>query len=564
MKNKKIIVLLSALAVIAIIGVTRLIPGDDLQSMPVPPSPVVSSDHQSNDSSLPNLTQPAKSNTDSPARTQPTAVPSSPADPPTQPQRTDNAAKQTAIRQSVVNEHTYYPLQIPNDPGYPGNWVLQKVNAVPAWDISIGNSQTIVAVIDTGFALDHEDLNSSWALNSGEMGLTKAGDRCWTGTPQDKQTNSCDNDGDGYKNNWRGWNFYLGDNNPMAGRGNSTGAAVSHGTETAGLTGAAGNNNLGIATINWRTKIMPLQALSDDGPGYTSDIAAAIYYAVDHGASVINMSLGGATFDASLSDATDYAYRHNVVIVAAAGNCGTGTEPGCQSGPAGAMGYPALNDHVVSVGASDINNQRASFSSYGPALSLIAPGSGSIVAPTWSPTNGTSLYSSALYGTSFASPQVASLASLIKSVRPNSSAEDIRALLLGTATKVPAMNNDNFTNEYGHGIINAGSALTVASSLNTTPSMPKLLQAGSAKSEHTFLSNDILGSGCVAPVNTYCSIWLRDNQTGQERYLPYQQITGASSEVGWSWSGAMLANGSWDIQAVQGDNRSTRYGLTNK
>lgn len=471
--------------------------------------------------------------------------------------------KQTTIRKTASKEYTYYPLSTANDPGYASNWAIQKVNAPAAWNISTGNGQTVVAVIDTGFALNHDDLRNNWFINLNESGTTKSGDRCWTGTAHDKSNNNCDDDNNGYIDDWRGWNFSVGDNNPMAGRTNPIGAGVAHGTQTSGLVGASGNNNLGITTINWNTKIMPLQALSDDGPGYTSNITAAIYYAVDNGADVINMSLGGSELDPDLKTATDYAYNHGVVVVAASGNCGTGTEQGCSGLPAGAMGYPALNDHVISVGATTVSDQRASFSSYGPDLDTVAPGSGTISSTTWTAGNSTSLYTSSLSGTSFASPQVASLASLIKSIRPDSTADDITALILATTTKLSAMNNAPYTNEYGHGVINANAALTVASSLNSMSSAPKLLQAGGAISEHRYSITDSLGSGCNITVNSYCSIWFRDDITGRERYLPYQK-TNQQGLAGWSWNGALLPISNWQIRAVQGVYRSTPYPLGSK
>lgn len=473
---------------------------------------------------------------------------------------TPDSTKQTQVRQAVSNEHIYYPLQTANDPGYASNWAIQKVNAPAAWDISTGNGQTVVAVIDTGFALNHDDLKNNWYLNSGENGNTIAGDNCWTGDPQNKATNSCDDDNNGYIDDYRGWNFSIGDNNPQAGRTNAYGVGVSHGTQTAGLVGAAGNNNTGITTINWNTKIMPLQVLSDDGPGYTSNVVAAVYYAVDNGADVINMSIGGSDYDADLKTATDYAYSHNVVVVAAAGNCGTGTEQGCTGLPAGTMGYPALNDHVISVGATTVSDQRASFSSYGPDLDIVAPGSGTINTTTWTPSNGTSLYTSSLSGTSFSSPQVASLASLIKSIRPSSSADDITALILATSTKLSIMNGLPYTNEYGHGIINASAALTVASSLNSISSIPKLLQSGGSVTEHRYASTDNLSSGCNATSGAYCSVWFRDNSNGRERYLPYT-LANQQGSTGWSWNGSFIPSSSWTIKAVQGDNRSSSYFL---
>jgi len=484
-------------------------------------------------------------------------------DPIQQLEPTTNSPKQNTIRQSIDKEKLYYPLLNANDPGYASNWAIQKVNAPAAWNISTGNGQTIVAVIDTGFALNHDDLKDNWLINSNETGNTKTGEICWTGISKDKSTNNCDDDDNGYVDDWRGWNFSIGDNNPIAGRTNINGIGVSHGTETAGLVGATGDNETGITTINWNTKIMPLQALSDDGPGYTSDITAAIYYAVDNGADVINMSLGGSEYDPSLKTATDYAFNHNVIIVAAAGNCGTGTEQGCDELPIGAMGYPALNDHVISVGASTSNDQRASFSSYGPDLDVVAPGSGTINSPTWTPNNSTSLYAASLYGTSFASPQVASLASLIKSIRPNSSVDDITALILATTTKLSIMNNAPYTEELGHGIINANTALTVATALNNVISSPRLLQAGGAISEHSYTTNDTLGSGCGLTNGSYCTIWFRDDHNGRDRYLPYQQTT-QQNLAGWSWSGAILPSSYWQIRAVQGDYRSTSYYLSSK
>ncbi|MDB5168630.1 MAG: peptidase and in kexin sedolisin [Candidatus Saccharibacteria bacterium] len=516
-----------------------------------------------NNSSRPTMTEEDKKQADAPGEKQPTITP--PNTNTTAPSRNtiSNSPKQDEVRQSIKDEYTYYPLLTSNDPGYAANWAVQKVNAPAAWNTATGNGKTVVAVVDTGFALNHEDLKNNWFTNAGESGNTQLGDRCWTGLADNKTTNACDDDNNGYIDDWRGWNFSGGDNNPTTGRTNPAGVAVAHGTEVAGLVGAAGNNATGIVTINWNTKVMPLQVLSDDGPGYTSDVAAAIYYAVDNGADVINLSLGGGIFDPALKEATDYAYVNKVVVVAAAGNCGTGNESGCQNYPAGSISYPALNDHVIAVGATTVNDQRASFSSYGPALDVVAPGSGTIVSPTWTSSNDTTLYSGALYGTSYASPQVASLASLIKSIRPSSSVDDITALLSASTTKLPIMNGSIYTNELGHGVINAESALTVAQSLNATSAVPKLLQAGGPVSEHRYSATDTLGSGCTTNAAGYCTVWMRNAYNGHERYLPYQAVN-TQLITGWTWSGSMLQSGEWQIRAVQGDSRSSVYSLSNK
>jgi subtilisin family serine protease len=431
-----------------------------------------------------------------------------------------------------------------------------------AWDRSTGNG-AVVAVIDSGFALTHEDLASQWYQNGGETGMTVNGGRCWTGTSVSKSSNSCDDDNNGYQDDWRGWDFVDVNNTPQAGQTNPNGAGVAHGTEVAGLVGAAGNNGMGTATMSWNNKIMPLQALSDDGSGYTSSVASAVYYAVDNGASVINMSLGGSTNDSTLAQAIRYAYDRGVVVVAAAGNCGTGSEQGCDPANPGAMGYPALNPYVIAVGATTSGNARASFSSYGPGLDVSAPGSGTLVSTMWSSTNQTSSYATSLYGTSFASPIVASYVGLIKSIRPSSTVDDVTALVNATAFKPTAMGTAPYSTTLGHGIIDADAGLRVAASLNSTAGTPQLLQTGDSISEHNFETASMMSSGCKAAAGNYCTVWAR-NPAGYDRYLPYVQAD-ANGLAGWSWPGSWLIDGDWSMRVRSGNAISTTpYQLFNK
>lgn len=465
----------------------------------------------------------------------------------------DRAPRQTEIQASVKKEYPYQALGMSNDPLTKTSWALTNTKAQAAWDISTG-SNVVVAVIDSGFALQHEDLINQWYTNAGELGQTQVGDRCWSGVAVDKSTNACDDDNNGYVDDWRGWDFVSRTNNPQAGKTNPAGNGVSHGTEVAGLVGATGNNGKGIATYSWNTRLLPLQVLDDNGSGYTSGVISAIYYAVDRGAQVINMSLGGDTDDPALAQAISYAYSHNVVVVAAAGNCGTGQEYGCDPTKPGAMGYPALNRHVIAVGAATSANTRASFSSYGPGLDVIAPGSGTIASPMWLASNQTSAYASSLYGTSFSSPLVAGYVALIKSIRPNTSVDDITAIVDGSAQKPPAMNSVTFTNEYGHGIINAQQSLVVGTTLTGSASAPTLKQTGSAFSEHAFNNTTTLSSGCETSLTTYCTVWAYDGR-GYDRYLPYTLTT--SERAGWTWSGSVLGAGEWRVYARSGDQTST-------
>jgi subtilisin family serine protease len=472
------------------------------------------------------------------------------------------APKQAAIKRQTSVEYLYRALRASNDPLPQQSWVMNATKMQTAWDRSVGNG-VVVAVIDTGFALAHEDLVGQWYQNPNETGMTTTGGRCWTGTSLNKATNNCDDDGNGYVDDWRGWDFANIDNSPQAGAANPNGSGVAHGTEVAGLVGATGNNGIGTATISWNNKIMPLQALSDDGSGYTSSVASAVYYAVDNGAAVINMSLGGTTNDPYLAGAIAYAHNHGVVVVAAAGNCGTGTEQGCDTAKPGAMGYPALNPYVIAVGATTSSNIRASFSSYGPALDVSAPGSGTLISPMWHSSNQTSAYATSLYGTSFASPIVASYVGLIKSLRPSSTVDDITALVDATSSKPAAMSSAPYLTQYGHGIIDADSGLRVAASLNQTSGTPELLQTGSAISEHSFKPSDTLSSGCKATSGNYCTIWAQ-NTAGYDRYLPYVQAD-INGQAGWSWPGSWLADGDWAISSRSGNAVSIGpYQLLNK
>lgn len=465
----------------------------------------------------------------------------------------NSAPRQAEITKKITNKYLYRTMLTPNDPSYSSNWPLQKMHAPAAWNISTGSPAAIIAVIDSGFALAHEDLAESWYLNPGENGTTASGDICWTGSPAAKASNHCDDDGNGYVDDYRGWNFYDVTNLPQTGLTNPAGTGVSHGTSVAGIAGAAGNNSKGNVSLNWNAKIMPLQALSDNGIGYTPEVVSAIYYAVDNGASVINLSLGGDTVDQSLKDAIVYAHDHNVVVVAAAGNCGTGSESNCEGVPAGSMSYPATEQYVISVGATNQQDQKASFSSYGPMLDVVAPGSGSLIAPRWTPGNQTSGYSAALSGTSFSAPQVSGLVSLIKSIRPSTSVEDITALVLATATKIGSLDSQLYNEQLGHGLVNANQALVVASSLNVAPqSGLTLLQAGGYQSEHSYGASEMLGSGCEVQRQTYCAIRFGREVVGFDRYLPYK-FSNDTGAAGWNWNSAMLGTGLWQIRAVQGE-----------
>jgi subtilisin family serine protease len=302
----------------------------------------------------------------------------------------------------------YRAMATPNDPLFQYQWHLNKISAPLAWDISKSSSSVKVAVIDSGFALDHQDLTNKF----------------------DKAN---------------AYDFINNDSVPMAG---DSGAYVYHGTMVAGLVGASTDNGTGVASVGWNASVLPIQALNDAGEGNTFTIASAINYAVSKGVKVINLSLGSFSADPIMEAAINSATSSGVVVVAASGNSG------CDC-----IIYPANYPNVIAVGATDSNDNRASFSNYGNNLDIVAPGTGSIRTTFMSASNKTSLYTTSANGTSIATPIVSGAIALIIDKKPELTPTQVEALLRNGADKVPAMAGQNFSKEYGYGRLNAKNSL---------------------------------------------------------------------------------------------------------
>ena len=472
------------------------------------------------------------------------------------------APRQKELSKLVTNEIEYQLLAAVNDPMAQDKWHQNVIKAPQAWDSIDQGSQSVVAVLDSGFALNHEDLSNKWTTNNGEYGLTSASERCWTGTSVAKQSNDCDDDNNGYVDDWRGWDFYYVDNNARAGSNNPNGNGASHGTEVAGLVGAEANNSKGVASVGYTNKIMPLQVMNDDGVGYTSDIIAAVYYAVDNGADVINMSFGSAYNDGAFQAALQYAYDRDVVIVAASGNCGQiGAGGVCSSIPVGTITYPASYNTVIAVGATTQSGQRASFSSSGPALDLVAPGSGSIPSTTWTSSNQTSAYVSTLYGTSFSSPITASIAGMIRSQNPSLNNKAVKAALVANSDKISALNGQLYDQSLGHGLVDANHAVLNADRVKNTTMAPKLLLTGNEVSESRYTLNAPIGTGCEINSPQWCTTWMR-SADGYDRYLPYTQAT--DNQSSWSWNTNILYGQNWQIRTMSANQQSPGKWIFNK
>ena len=327
---------------------------------------------------------------------------------------------------------------IPNDPSFGSLWGLSNngsqggllnadINIEPAW--ALGTATSIVtAVIDTGVDYTHPDLASNIWTNTDEV----AG-------------NGIDDDGNGFVDDVRGWDFVNNDSDPMDDNG--------HGTHVAGTIGAVGNNGIGVTGVAWTASIMPLKFLDQSGSGSLSDAIKAIQYARVNGAKIINASWGGGGFSSALQSAISQFITSGGLFVAAAGNEATNNDV--------TPSYPANYQGVISVGASTRTDTRASFSNYGTSVDVFAPGQ-SILSTL--PGN---RYGS-LSGTSMATPQVAGALALLWGQNPTLSATTISQALINSTDNVLRASNST------HGRINVGAAATAlrASNPTTPPTTP--------------------------------------------------------------------------------------------
>ncbi len=362
--------------------------------------------------------------------------------------------RESGRAKAVYPLRQYTPTLAVNDPLEPQAY-LNLLRANELWDTTTGAASTVVAIIDSGFALEHEDLANRWHQNSGEIGAVGsegATPNCTSrGLPLDKSCNNLDDDGNGFIDDWRGWDFAYNDNLPNAGSVSPNGTGAGHGTAVAGMVGATGNNGIGVASLNWNTKLMPLQIFDDSGSATTAELVLAMDYAIQNGADIINLSLGSTATDLVIESLLAQAETAGVIVVAAAGNCGgiDYAAQGCAF--QGQTLYPATNSLTIAAAATDLSDARASFSSYGNRIDIAAPGSGAIKTTLYSSSNTSGAYSASIYGTSISTPVVSGMAAILRAKWPAGNPRDIRALFVDSALKTDEMLGQFYTQYLGFG-----------------------------------------------------------------------------------------------------------------
>jgi subtilisin family serine protease len=324
----------------------------------------------------------------------------------------------------------YYPLLIPNDPqfSHSGLYGLMKISAPAAWDLTTGSSSVVVANIDTGMRLTHEDLAANIWVNPGEI-----------------PGNGVDDDGNGFVDDVNGWDFFFNDNDPTDEHG--------HGTHVGGTIGAVGNNGVGVVGVNWNVKIMPIKIYNSTGMGTTSSMLINAYSYIRmmklRGVNirVTNNSYGGCDeacgYDQATKDAIDAMGDADILNVFAAGNGGVNID--------GSPFYPASYDSpsILSVGGSDQDDNRR-FNFGANSVDLAAPG-----VLVYSTTFSSDSSYGSKSGTSMSAPHASGAAALLASLHPGLTAISLKATLMNRVDQLPSFAGFNRSG----GRLNARSAL---------------------------------------------------------------------------------------------------------
>ena len=321
--------------------------------------------------------------------------------------------------------YIYSTWYTPNDAAYSTQFYLSQVKAPQAWDIARNAADVIIGIVDTGSEITHQDLAANIYYNTADP------------------VNGIDDDGDGYVDNYAGWDLcgasvstMIGDNDP-----NVKSSGADHGVHVSGIASAVTNNGIGVASLAGNAKLLIVKAGADDDARSIYKGYEGIKYAADKGAHIINCSWGGVSGGQFGQEMVNYAISKGCLVVAAAGNSGNNIPI-----------YPAAFDGVLAVANLNADDTKGSASNYGTYVDISAPGQG-IYNTVYN--NGYAYYS----GTSMAAPLVSSAAALLKEKYPNYTGLQIGEILRATADNIDAQ-NPSYVKMLGKGRLNVYRALT--------------------------------------------------------------------------------------------------------
>lgn len=330
--------------------------------------------------------------------------------------------------QATPNDSSFSTLWGMHNTGQSAGTVDADIDAPEAWDLHTGSRSVVVGVIDTGIDLTHPDLAAN----------------LWT-NPNEIAGNGVDDDGNGYVDDTRGWDFVNGDNDPADDHG--------HGTHCAGTIGALGNNSAGVSGVCWQVSLLGLKFLNATANGFESDAAEAVAYATGLGVTLTSNSYTGTTYTQVMKDAIDQAHQAGILFVAAAGNNGNNVEVYPE--------YPAAysSPNILSVAATTRTDGLASFSNYGATqVDLAAPGNE--INSTLS-GGGYGLKN----GTSMAAPHVAGACALLKGYKPALTHLQLRDLVLNTVNPLASLSGKCVSG----GRLNLYNAMVASNDILVTP-----------------------------------------------------------------------------------------------
>lgn len=348
------------------------------------------------------------------------------------------------ISNENISQTSLAPLAVtPNDPYFFRQWGLfnngtfnlnpsipaADVKMREAWEITTGSPTISIAIIDTGIRMEHPEFTGRILLNQNDV------------------INGIDDDGNGLIDDFYGWDFTNNDNNPSDDNG--------HGTNVTGITVANSNNGIGYAGVDWNCKLLPLKVLDSEGSGSYSNMISSVYYSISRSVDVISMSIGGSGYSAAFHEAAIAAYNANIPFLACMMNFNSNVPY-----------YPAAFPQVIAVGSTDPDDKRSSpffwdpssGSNYGNHIDVVAPGNFIYGLSHWSNTD----YDGYWGGTSQATPLVAGIVTLMLSIEPNLTVEEIRTILRTTAQDQVGRSWEDtpgFDPYHGAGRVNAYQAL---------------------------------------------------------------------------------------------------------